>query len=255
MGKLHEILAVDKDLEDTAKKVVGEAGITFTKRVDHFQGAVKRLKMFDEGRQAEEDAASEDKEVVTTVGEKLNYVADHLIKHFNVVAQKERTNQIAKADVVVKGRTIMTNVPATLLLTLENKLVWLRKMYEVMPTLQPGVRWEPAPEVREGVFVAVPDDIRAKTEKTVQHKVLVQPTDKHPAQVEKWTEDRQIGKFISTRYSGMVSPADKSKYLERIDELTQAVKQARMRANMAEVEAYEVGDILMDYINGTEDVS
>ena len=253
MGKLHEILAVDKELEDTAKKVVAEATVTFDKKKDLFSGHIKRLKMFADERQMEEEAASEDKAMVTTVGDKLAYVAQHLIRHLNVIAQKERTNQSARADVILKdGSTIMSNVPATLLLTLENKLAWLRKMYETIPTLQPGVKWEEAPDMGEGAFIACPADIRTKTEKTIQFKVLVSPTDKHPAQVEKWFEDKQIGQFTTTRYSGMVSPAEKSAYLDRIDTLIRAAKQARMRANMAEVEKYEVGDILMGFINGAK---
>jgi len=253
MGKLHEILAVDKELEDAAKKIVAEAMVTFSKKADLFLGHVKRLEMFSEDRKTEEAAAAEHKSLTTTVDEKLDYVAESLIRHLDVVVQKEQTNQEARADVVLRdGRTILLNLPATFLLSLENKLAWLRKMYETIPTLQPGITWDRDPQERSGVFKARVDDVRLKGEKTVQSKILVPHTDRHPAQIEKWFEDTPIGQFVTTRWSGMVSPAKKSEYLDRIDELIQAVKKARMRANAQEVEKREVGGTIMTYINGEE---
>jgi len=251
MGKLHEILAVDKELEDTARKIVTEAMVTFSKKSDLFLGHLKRLEMFSEDRKSEESAAAEQKTLTTTVGEKLDYVAESLIRHLDVVVQKEQTNQEASDDVVLRdGRVILRNLPATFLLSLENKLAWLRKMYETIPTLQPGIAWEQDPQERSGVFKARTEDVRIKGEKTVQSKILVPSTDRHPAQIEKWFEDKPIGQFVTTRWSGMVSPASKSAYLDRIDELIQAVKKARMRANAQEVEKREVGGVIMTYING-----
>ena len=251
MGKLHEILAVDKELEDTARKIVSEAMVTFSKKSDLFLGHLKRLEMFSEDRKSEESAAAEQKTLTTTVGEKLDYVAESLIRHLDVVVQKEQTNQEASDDVVLRdGRVILRNLPATFLLSLENKLAWLRKMYETIPTLQPGIAWEQDPQERSGVFKARTEDVRIKGEKTVQSKILVPSTDRHPAQIEKWFEDKPIGQFVTTRWSGMVSPASKSAYLDRIDELIQAVKKARMRANAQEVEKREVGGVIMTYING-----
>jgi len=251
MGKLHEILAVDKELEDTARKIVTEAMVTFSKKSDLFLGHLKRLEMFSEDRKSEESAAAEQKTLTTTVDEKLDYVAESLIRHLDVVVQKEQTNQEASDDVVLRdGRVILRNLPATFLLSLENKLAWLRKMYETIPTLQPGIAWEQDPQERSGVFKARTEDVRIKGEKTVQSKILVPSTDRHPAQIEKWFEDKPIGQFVTTRWSGMVSPASKSAYLDRIDELIQAVKKARMRANAQEVEKREVGGVIMTYING-----
>ena len=253
MGKLHEILAVDKELEDAAKKIVAEAIVTFSKKSDLFLGHLKRLEMFSEDRKNEESAAAEQKALTTTVDEKLDYVAESLIRHIDVVAQKESTNQKATADVVLRnGRTILIGLPATFLLSLENKLAWLRKMYETIPTLQPGIKWDQDPQERTGVFKAQADDVRIKGEKTVQSKILVPSTDRHPAQLEKWFEDKPIGQFVTTRWSGMVSPATKSAYLDRIDDLIQAVKKSRMRANAQEVEMREAGATIMNYINGDD---
>lgn len=246
MSKLHELLAVENDVESTYKKVVEEAKVTFTKKVDHFSGSHRALKMFDESKQNEN--IDENKEMVTTVGKKLAYVKDYAVKYFDVVLQKEKTNQMAKADLVVDGITITADLPATFLLGMETKLKAIRDLYESTPTLTPGYKWELDTNAGEGVFVTSLND-KLKTAKTFQHKILVQPTDKHPAQVEKWEEQIPVGKFSETIQSGMLTPAQKSKYIGKIDKLIQACKQARQRANNVEVINEQIGEKLMDYIN------
>jgi hypothetical protein len=249
MAKLHEVLAVDSDLAETAKKIAAEALVTFQKKADHFFGATKRLEMFDESRKKEEEGAQESKELVSTVQEKLDYVAEHIVRHLDCLAQKESTNQVALADVELDGIKILDNVPATLLLSLENKLALFRKMYEGIPTLAPGLEWIEDPTQREGVYKASHDITRHKTEQTFKSKILVEPTKEHPAQIEKWTEQVPIGNFITTQWSGMVSPARKSELLGRIDALLRAIKKARMRANSTEVLQKPIGKVLFDYIH------
>ena len=250
MSKLHEVLAVDSDLAETAKKIATEALVTFTKKADHFFGATKRLEMFDESRKQEEEGTAESKEIVSTVQEKLDYVAEHIIRHLDCLAQKENTNQAAVGDVELEdGTKLLQKMPATLLLSLENKLALFRKMYEGIPTLAPGLEWIEDPTQRKGIYKSSHDIIRHKTEKTFKSKILVEPTPQHPAQIEKWTEDVPIGNFITTQWSGMVSPARKSELLGRIDALIRAIKKARMRANSTEVVKKSIGKVLFDYIH------
>ncbi len=251
MSRLHEVLAVDSDLAETAKKIATEALVTFTKKADHFFGMTKRLEMFDESRKQEEEGAKESKELVSTVQEKLDYVAGHIIRHLDCLAQKETTNQIAHADVEIgDGHKLLDEVPATLLLSLENKLALFRKVYEGIPTLAPGLEWVEDPTQREGIYKSNKDVIRHKTEQTFKSQILVKPTKEHPAQIEKWTEQVPIGNFITTQWTGMVSPARKSELLGRIDNLLRAIKQARMRANSTEVVKKSIGKVIFDYIHG-----
>lgn len=250
MGKLHEVLAVDRDLENTSKKVIEEAIVTFTKRTEHFRGTSKRLRMFDDARKNEEAGQAEDTAITTTVGLKLDYVAEHVARHLDCAAQKEITNTLAKADVMIDGKTFLKNMPATLLLGLETRLVQIRKMYEEIPTLQPGIEWIHDEGLGAGIFKAKDDIVRHKTEKTIKPIVLYQHTDKHPAQIEKVSVDIPVGDYVTTTWSGMVSPAVKSAYLTRIDNLLKEVKKARMRANETEVISVEIGDKIMGYING-----
>ena len=48
----------------------------------------------------------------------------------------------------------------------------------------------------------------------------------------------------------MISPAEKSAILGRLDKLTRAVKKARQKANTAEVTKVTIGEELFKYIHG-----
>lgn len=247
MGKLHELLAVESDLEGVFKKVVEEGIHTLSKKPDHFLASQKKLEMFDENKQNEN--SEERKEMVTTVLDKLDYIAGFTVTYFDAVYQKERTNQLATADLVVDGVTLAAKLPATFLLGMETKLKRVREIYESIPTLAPGIKWEEDPTLGKGVYKAVYPDVKLRTAKTFQHKILVQPTDKHPAQIEKWEEQIPVGKYTTTTQCSMLSPAKKSVFLGKIDRLIQGCKQARQRANSTEVEKAEIGKTLIDFIN------
>jgi len=247
-AKLHEILAVLADLEGTAKKVREEAIITFLKKQNHFNGHHKTLKMFEEARKQEEEAAEEHRPLVTTVERKLGYIQKSQIKHYDTVLQQEATNQQAKADLVVDGEVLGENLPATFLLGMESRLKTLRAVFDSIPTLDPSTEWHKRKGNEAGVYTAVYPETSKRDEKAIKHQVLVPPTEQHPAQVEKWTENHTVGMYSVLKESGMISPAEKSQYLEKIDELIQATKKARQRANSTEVVKKSIGKKLFDYI-------
>ena len=248
--KLHELLAVESDLKNEFDKITEEAKTTFSKKNDHFQGHIKTLKMFDESRTKEEVGAEQHKEIVTTVADKLDYAAKTVIRYFDALLQKETTNQTACSDLILDGVTIAEKVPATFLLGMEDRLKKLRAVYEEIPTLPPGIAWDVDPAQRPGVFRTVHAETAMKTEQTIQHKVLYPHTENHPAQIEKWTEHIPVGMFSLQRWCSMISPARKSELLGRIDSLIKAVKQARQRANSAEVVSAHIAKKFFDYING-----
>ena len=248
MGKLHELLAVEGDLGGTAARITEEAKVTFHKKADLFMGQVRTVTMLAEERQGENQ--TDVKERTTTVGDKLRYVRDTVVPYYDAVFQKELTNQGAMADLVMPdGEVIATDLPATFLLGLETKLKALRQMYEMLPTLQPGIKWVEDDNEGVGVYRQEHPAVNMKTEKTLQYKVMVDPTDKHPAQVEKWTADVPVGRIETVQTSGMISSGDKSEILGNIDVILQAVKRARQRANTAEVVERHVGRAIFDKIH------
>lgn len=247
MAKLHELLAVEKGLESAAADAVREARDTFTRKQNHFLGAIKRYEPFDEAKRLEE-ATEEHHEMVTTVPATLAEVMAQVARWFDAVLQKEATNQTARADVVVQGRTLAKDLPATFLLGLETKLRQLRQVVQEVPVLSPGVKWEPDATRGVGVYVSAHPEEKFRTKKVIEHKIIVPATKEHPAQVEKWSADQNIGRYVTEKWSGMASPADKARLLERLGALEQAVKQARQRANSAEVQERQVGEAIGRYL-------
>ena len=245
--KLHEILAVESDLERVAAHIIAEAKNTFNKKTNLFQGSVKTAEMFEDGVPT---PAPEQIKMAETVPRKLTYVGKAVARWLDVVFQKERTNQKAVADLVVDGTVLATALPATFLLGLETKLKRLRDMYIEIPTLAPGIHWEPAPDEGKDVYTTAAPMERFITNKQVKSTVLYEATKEHPAQIDKWTEDVKVGRYLVQASSGMITPAHKAEILGRLDKLTQAAKAARMRANSAEVQKDQIGKVLMEYING-----
>ena len=247
--ELHELLAVEGSKQGIAQKIILEAINTFTKKQDHFLSHDKTLRMFADEDKMQEDAGEEHKAMVTTVPDKIAYAKGAIIEYIDVVFQKECSNQNATADLEVDGITLAATCPATFLLGLETKkLLEIRSMFEAIPTLQPGVEWEKDPQSGENVYKSKYPAKTTKTRKTIQSKILVQPTKEHPAQIDKWTEDVVVGLYTEEKRSGMITPAEKSRYLARIDALLQACKRARMRANKTQATTHKVADRLFEYI-------
>lgn len=253
MTKLHEVLAVEPDKEGIAKRMIDETRDVFKNKHHIFNGLTKSLKMdtSDESNSSLEEASAEIIEVTTTVPERLAYTESSISDWLDVVLTKEAGNQgEAKADIVIDGETIAADLPATFLLGLEKKLKHIRDMYDSIPTLPPSLVWEKDENAQENVYRSRNDDIKTKTQKRPQFRVLYDATPEHPAQVEKWMEEVVVGRYTTTHQSGMIPAHRKASMMGRLDKLIQAVKQARMRANSVQVENLSVGSKLFDYING-----
>ncbi|QIG76945.1 hypothetical protein EVC30_116 [Rhizobium phage RHph_Y1_11] len=245
MAKMHELLAVEADLNKTSAKMIEEAKVTFEKKADHFQGHVRSVNYFDAERSGEN--TEDRKALVTTVDDKLGYALGHFGRYVDAVLQKEKTNQQANADLEVGGTVIGPGLPSVFLLGLEQKLSDLRNVILAIPTLNPAIVWTAAPDQGAGIYVSSPQE-QLKTEKKQKHVIVVPPTDKFPAQVDKITEDVNVAKITTLHQSGMWTSARKAKVLDNLDALLQATKKARMRANLAEVQDGHIADNLIQYL-------
>lgn len=257
--RLHELLASLGDAEARSSRAQQEAIETFSKRNNHFMGGHKTLKMFDEKDAHLEAANAQHQELTTTVGAKLNYIQKDIARWWDAFLQKEATNQEARADLVVGSEVLAEDMPAAFYIGMEKELKALRKVYEAIPTLQPGVRWEKDPTLSaqdnsKGVYRNANPAKKLKTKQSIEHKVLVPATDKHPAQIEKWSEQVPVGEFTEDVFSGMITPAEKSVMLQRISTLIEAAKRARMRANNAEIVKKAIGKTLFKYIHTADNI-
>jgi hypothetical protein len=246
--KLHEVLAVEKSLEKAYDDSLEEAKNTFSKKGQHLIGFSKRYFPLNE-EDAHMAGVVESQEVEETVPGKLEFVFKHFTKFLDGVLQKERTNQDARADIVLPDGTVLaTDVPATFLLGLENKLRKIRSVIAEAPTLTAGVKWEKDPAQGNDIYVRSEPEKRDRTKKVHEHKIMVPATKEHPAQVHQWEEDKKIGHYETMQWSGRISPHDKSMYLGRVDDLLRAVKKARQRANSTDLVKVEIGKKLTGFL-------
>jgi hypothetical protein len=118
-------------------------------------------------------------------------------------------------------------------------------MYLTIPTLQPGEDWQKDEET--GHYSNVEKKIRTK--KVFKNHVKAAATDKHPAQVETYSEDERMGLVVTTKVTSVISPGRKSELLTRIDTLARAVKTARQRANNQDVQNVKLGKTLFEFIH------
>jgi hypothetical protein len=179
----------------------------------------------------------------------MGKVTDSFVSYWDLRLQKEQANQMATADVIINGKSIFTDIPVTFLLNMEEELRQLRRVYAAMPTLRPGTEWVPDEIKGRGIYKSKHPVETSKTEKTIQHKVIVQATEHFPAQYEKWSEDKPIGKYITENWSGMISDVDKAVLLSRVDVMLAAFKQARQRANCTKTDPMQIGKEILAYIN------
>jgi hypothetical protein len=248
MTKLHETIAVLAGLNTTSNKVTDEAIATFSKKPELFLGSIVESQHF-----AEDDRkldTAEHKEVVTTVAEKLLYIIGPVSRALDVNLQRDVGNTTAKADITIGETVLVKDVPATTLLSLETKLVELKAVYLAIPTLAPGPEWEIDTQQRAGVYKSKHPDTRFRTRKTMRAFELSPATAHHPAQVQAIPDDTPIAKIVVQSWSGMISSAQKSELLDRVDQLLRAVKRARQRANTVPVDTgRKIGAALFQFVH------
>jgi hypothetical protein len=252
MGKLHQLIAVEKDAKNKLQKIVEECSKTFNQRAGLFMETRKAYSAF-----AADDADRPDEEfspMQSTVQAKLDYVQDTVVRALDVLIQKERANAKAKADIEVEQldgtkKVLISDVPVSALVQLENNLEDLRtRVYNEIPTLDPSKVWK-KDETNADVWVAEPVS-RQRTRKVQESLVLIQPTKEHAGQAQMVTVDKPVGNWIHSTKSGALSPKQKSDLLDKIERLIAGVKIARAKANDVEVETVQIGKTIFNYING-----
>ena len=252
MGKLHQLLAVHDSLQTTFKKVVEEGISTFTKKDNLFQGltseTVSKLEETDP-RYSEFPSSTETVPVAETVVSKLEYILTHACKFFDASYQIDTANTKAVADVVMEdGKVIAKSLPAVTILFLENKFKTIRGLIEAVPTLDPAKVWTPRNDM-PGVYANPPVSVPVM-ELVKEHIVIVNATDKHPAQV--GIKESRVPRAVktTTTLSGRISTLEKSHLLARCDALINALKKARQTANDIDHSNANISESFVNYLFG-----
>jgi hypothetical protein len=239
--KLNQILAIEKGVRATADQAL-TAAHRETQKAEPLSGIARTyLPRAEDGVQL----PPETKLPQVKATEAISSASRHLARLFDVTATKDATNCVARADVVVRGTVLLSSVPVTTLLFLEKQLVDLHTFIVKLPVLDPAEQWTYNGDV--GAYASAPaQTIRSK--KVMKNHVRAEATEKHPAQVDVYTEDVPEGTWTTVKYSGAL-PADRvAALLTRVNELTEAVKKAREEANSIEVVDVSIGDTFFEYL-------
>lgn len=242
MAELHELLAVEPELAKDAQDALGSILDKFA-RPDQFLGQSRRYQSWeDEGTKFPPD----DKNLPTTIPEELGSLFIKLKAWYDASMQKEVTNQKARADVVIGDEVIFKGLAATALLNLEKKLLDLGKILAQIPVLDTASNWR----YDENVAGWVSDErVSYRDEQRFAYEQMAKPTREHQEQIHTIKIMKQVGEWHTTIHSGMIPRSEKMTILQRWRELYLAVREARTRANKAEI-ADVHSDAIFDYIRG-----
>lgn len=243
MPKLNQIIAI----EDGSKKN-GYADLSKTHHVlqkpDLFSGFVATYAPHTEDPTLKQP--EQRKVVQQNAAEIVKLAQAGLAEMWNIVATKDIGNCSAKADIIVDGVTLATQVPVTHLLFLEKQLNDMRTFIAKLPVLDPAKEWQY--DTNKGMYTTKFPEQRIKTRKVHKSLVKIEPGPHSPGQAEIITVDEPEGVWtqvdMSTAY-----PQDAIKnMLDRVSKLSAAVKSAREEANSIAVDKATIAEKLLGYI-------
>ncbi len=243
MARLNQIIAVEKGVKSRSFQELTEAHHALQKPA-LLAGITRTHQPKDEeGEQLPPEATK----VQVKAEEIIRQTGGILTRLFDVTATKDWTNCTARADVVLDGQPLLTQVPVTYLLFLEKQLVDLHTFVRKLPVLDAADSW--TYDASADCWATEPVQT-VKTKKVPRNHVKAEATEKHPAQVEMYYEDVVVGHWKTVKFSGALPARRVNELLERVEKLQQAVKFAREEANGVDVTDQEVGDRVFRYLFG-----
>src|SRR5262245_11612162 len=137
MAKLNQIIAVEKGIKSRSYSELTDAHHGLQKAA-LLAGIARTYQPKDEEG---EQYPPESTRVQLRAEEVLRQTTANLTRLFDVTATKDWANCEAKADVVVDGVVLLTQVPATYLLFLEKQLTDLHTFIAKLPVLDAAESW------------------------------------------------------------------------------------------------------------------
>lgn len=245
MLKLHQLLALHKQAFSNGEGALTRA-YQDSQKAALLAGVTKTYEPVDDNGQR---LPSEGTKLQLRVPVLLRTAVPALVRQFDVQATVDAGNQLAKANVVVDGVTILFNVPVETLLFIEKKLNTLVEVIGKLPTLDEAEDWDDAGDKLS--FKSKPLE-KTRTDKVPERFEKAAATEKHPAQVEILYLDKVVGTWTTVKFSGGIRASRKADLLVRLDKLREAVKIARSEANSTEVDDQKIGQAVFDFLGWAE---
>lgn len=239
--RLSQWIAVEKGIKNQSNVEI-TAAYHELQKATLFTGIARTYTPRDEEG---EKLPSESQKVQKLAESILDFTGEAMTRYWDVTLTKDNANTLAKADVIVDGKTLLTGVPVTFLLFLEKQLGDLATMVKKLPTLDPGETW--TDDAASGAFATTPSQ-STRTKKIMRAFTAAEATKEHPAQVTTFTEDVVVGTWTTVKYSGALPQRRVATVLERIGTLQAAVKFAREEANMITAEKQHIGGTVFGYL-------
>lgn len=251
MAKLHELLAVEGQLKGQAQATRTELAATFSKKRHLFE---EKIVTFHPNTEGAPTVTEQQSDLQSKVRDELSWIADIWSKAIDVSFMVAEANTHAVSDVVLEsGAVLLRDVPATALLELEKRGAEIRELIMAIPTLDPAKGFTLDDDRGANVYRAR-EVAKTRTKKEAKVVVLYPATTEHPAQVQMISEDVPVGRIVEREWSGLITPAEKGRLIERAEEFARAVKTARQRANEAVVavdsQNDEVGKAIFGFVFG-----
>jgi hypothetical protein len=241
MPRLNQIIAIEKGVKSQSLRELTDAH-QLLQKPPLLAGISRTYRPRDEeGEQLPPEATK----VQVKTDEVIRRTADILTRLFNVTATKDWANGLAKADVVVDGQTLLSQVPITYLLFLEKQLVDLHTFIKKLPVLDASETW--TMDTSSDTWATEPVQT-SRTKKIPRNHVKAEATEHHPAQVEVYYEDVVVGYWRTVKFSGALPARRVNELAERVERLQEAVKFAREEANNLEVDDQQVGEKVFQFL-------
>lgn len=240
--KIHQILAVEKDVRQTATRRITDAYQQLQKPA-LLSGISRSYTPKDEDG---DTLPPESTLVQVNARAALLNAKTEFERLWDVVATKDFGNLDATADVMLEdGTVLIEGAPTTYLLWLEKELNDLHTLVSKLPTLDPSETWTWDDNV--GAYVTPPTHT-VRSKKVPKAFTAAPATDKHPAQVQVFQEDVQVGTWETVHFSGALPATEVKDLVDRVNAVRKAVKEARARANETEVEQKHIAAAVLDFI-------
>lgn len=245
MAKLNQIVAVVNGKKTRSQRALTDIYKQLQKPT-LFDGISRSYQPLDEEGETQ---PPEKKNVQYKAKQAIAEARTALLELLDATATQDYSNCEARADVVVDGQTVLSQVPVTHLLFLEKQMTDLHTFVSQIPTLDPAETWRW--DENADCFANDPA-VSNRTKKVPRSHILYEATEKHPAQVEMYHEDIKVGEWRTIKFSSALPAQERNEIIGRIRKLQEAIKFAREEANNREVENVHIGNKVFDFVFGAQ---
>jgi hypothetical protein len=241
--KLHQLLAVEKDIKGQATLKKVQIIDTFT-RPELFEGFQRKYQsILDEG---DDQLPGEVKNIQGIVNNLLQDYMSNQCQLVDLIFQKELSNLNAKADLKLSDSLVFENLPVQFLVQLENLFKDILITFKKLPMLDPAEKWE-EDKTRNNIYMTA-EKKTIRTKKIQQPIVLHEGDAHHPPQTQLISIDKTTGHWVTTKFSGAITPSEKERLVSNCMTVLLKIKRAKSSANDIPIVKKEIGRSILEYV-------